>query len=102
MSPTLRLMSRLTAALVRWRRRHAERRQRLRAMAMLDTLTDRELKDIGVSRSEIHWLVNHGRQILPASVRGRARQDLPAIPGAARPHVTCEPPRGAKERSRAA
>jgi uncharacterized protein YjiS (DUF1127 family) len=69
MSPTPRLTSRLTAAFVSWQRRHAERRQRLRAMAMLATLTDRELRDIGVSRSEIPWLVNHGREVLPASVR---------------------------------
>jgi uncharacterized protein YjiS (DUF1127 family) len=101
MSPTLFRTSRLTAALVRWRRTRTDRRQRLRAMAMLGTLTDRELRDIGVSRSEIHWLVNHGREVLPASVRGRARQDLPPNPVPAR-HVTCERPRGAKESSRAA
>ena len=51
------------AALVRWRRARAVRRQRLRAMAQLGALSDLELKDIGVYRSEIQWVVNHGRHV---------------------------------------
>jgi uncharacterized protein YjiS (DUF1127 family) len=51
----------VVAALVRWRRAHAERSQRRRAMAQLAAFTDLELKDIGVRRSEIYWAVNHGR-----------------------------------------
>ena len=49
------------AALGRWWRAHADRRRRRRAMAQLETLSDRTLKDIGVNRSAIYWAVNHGR-----------------------------------------
>ena len=55
----------VVAALVRWRRAHAERSQRRRAMAQLAAFTDLELKDIGVRRSEIYWVVNHGRYAPP-------------------------------------
>jgi uncharacterized protein YjiS (DUF1127 family) len=51
------------AALVRWWRAHADRRQRLRAMGALAAMSDRQLKDIGVHRSEIYWAVNHGRRV---------------------------------------
>jgi len=50
----------LVAALVRWRQARAVGRQRRRAMAQLEGLTDLELRDIGVSRSAIYWVVNHG------------------------------------------
>ncbi len=59
----------LLAALVRWRRAHAERRQRRRAMVQLGAFSDLELKDIGVYRSEIQWVVSHGRRV---NARGRA------------------------------
>jgi uncharacterized protein YjiS (DUF1127 family) len=49
-----------TDIVVRWRA-HVERRQRLSAMAQLQGLDDFELKDIGLSRSEIPWVVRHGR-----------------------------------------
>jgi uncharacterized protein YjiS (DUF1127 family) len=44
----------------RWRV-YAEHRRQYRAMAQLQTLSDRSLKDIGVPRSEIPWLAQHGR-----------------------------------------
>jgi uncharacterized protein YjiS (DUF1127 family) len=100
--PALFRASRLITALARWWRVHADRRRQLRAMAMLGAMPDHALKDIGVSRSEIYWAVSHGRQVLPASARGRARQDLPASPATARPHTAGAPPRRAKEFSRAA
>jgi uncharacterized protein YjiS (DUF1127 family) len=55
----------VVAALGRWWRARADRRQRLRAMARLETLSDRTLKDIGVNRSAIYWAVNHGRHAPP-------------------------------------
>ena len=62
--PAIRhLAIQVVAALVRWRRVHAKRRQRLRAMVELGSLSDLELEDIGVYRSEIHWVVNHGRYV---------------------------------------
>ena len=48
----------------RWRL-YAERRRRYRAMAQLQVLSDRSLKDIGLSRSEIDWVANHGRYAPP-------------------------------------
>ena len=44
----------------RWRI-YTERRRQSRAMAQLQTLSDRSLKDIGVPRSHIHWVTRHGR-----------------------------------------
>jgi len=51
------------AAASRWWRAYAERRQRRQDMAELLGLSDRELKDIGVRRSEIYWVVHHGREL---------------------------------------
>jgi uncharacterized protein YjiS (DUF1127 family) len=44
-------------------RAYAARRRYRLAMAELNALSDRDLKDIGVRRSEIHWAVQHGRTI---------------------------------------
>lgn len=44
----------------RWRI-YTERRRQYRAMAQLQLLSDRSLKDIGVPRSEIPWLAQNGR-----------------------------------------
>jgi uncharacterized protein YjiS (DUF1127 family) len=49
-----------TRARRRWRL-HIARRQEHHAIAQLQLLSDRSLKDIGVARSEIHWLARHGR-----------------------------------------
>jgi uncharacterized protein YjiS (DUF1127 family) len=61
----------VVAALVRWWRAQADRRQRRRAMAQLGALSDLALKDIGVRRSEIYWVVTHGRHDPPARALGR-------------------------------
>jgi uncharacterized protein YjiS (DUF1127 family) len=67
--PAIRhLAIQVVAALVRWRQTHAKRRQHLRAMAELGAFSDLELKDIGVYRSEIQWVVNHGRHATPVSM----------------------------------
>ena len=44
----------------RWRV-YIERRRHYRAMAQLQILSDRSLKDIGVPRSQIPWMAQHGR-----------------------------------------
>lgn len=67
----------VVAALGRWWRARADRRQRMRAMAQLETLSDRTLKDIGVHRSAIYWAVNHGRHAPPTSVLGKRRPGRP-------------------------
>jgi uncharacterized protein YjiS (DUF1127 family) len=57
----------------RWRI-YTERRRQHRAMAQLQTLSDRSLKDIGVPRSEIRWLARHGcyeRHTRPVAPLGR-------------------------------
>ena len=56
------------AATAGWWRAHAERRQLRQAMAELHGFSDRELKDLGVRRSEIFWVVHHGRVDPPAHV----------------------------------
>jgi len=52
----------LAAAGKRWRA-HTIRRTRIVAIRELHTLDDHMLKDIGVSRSEIDWVVVHGRDV---------------------------------------
>ncbi len=47
---------------VQWQwRLFAQARRQRRARAQLHRLSDRSLKDIGVPRSEIHWITRHGR-----------------------------------------
>ena len=48
----------------RWRV-YTEHRRQYRAIAQLQILSDRSLKDIGVARSEIQWLAQHGRDERP-------------------------------------
>ena len=55
----------LTVRLRRQWRLYAARRRRYRTMAQLQVLSDRALKDIGLSRSEIDWVANHGRYAPP-------------------------------------
>jgi uncharacterized protein YjiS (DUF1127 family) len=51
------------SAIARLGRAFADRRRHGRQMAELQGLTDYELKDIGLRRSEIYWVVHHGRDI---------------------------------------
>jgi uncharacterized protein YjiS (DUF1127 family) len=50
-------------AFTRLGRAYADRRRCARQMAELEALGDRELKDMGVRRSEIYWVVHHGREV---------------------------------------
>jgi uncharacterized protein YjiS (DUF1127 family) len=45
----------------KWWRAHTIRRARIAAVRELHALDERTLRDIGVSRSEIEWVVVHGR-----------------------------------------
>ena len=65
-----RVSIRFASTLVRCWQAHAERRQRLQAMTDLEALSDRQLKDIGVARSEISWITRHGRYVPRARPTG--------------------------------
>ena len=68
-----------TNLIVRWRA-WAERRQQLRAMAQLQGCSDYELKDLGVSRSEIPWVARHGRYEPPLRAVETDRPAAVAVP----------------------
>src|SRR5262249_44501564 len=53
----------VTAAAGKWWRADTIRRAHLAAVSELHALDDRTLRDIGVSRSEIKWVVLHGREM---------------------------------------
>ena len=75
-----RALIRLATELVlRWRA-YTERRERLRAMAQLQGFSDYDLQDIGVSRSEIPWVVDHGRYEPPVRASETARSAVVAVP----------------------
>ena len=67
------------AAAGKWWRAHTIRRARIAAIRELHALDDRTLRDIGVSRSEIEWVVVYGRDApaywaSPARDRGSAKE----------------------------
>ena len=51
----------VVAATGKWWRAYTIRRARMAAIRELHTFDDRTLRDIGVGRSEIEWVVVHGR-----------------------------------------
>jgi len=65
LAPSLRAGAAVAAG---WWRAYAEERRRRQAMAELHGFSDRELKDLGVRRSEIFWVVHHGRVEPPRHV----------------------------------
>jgi uncharacterized protein YjiS (DUF1127 family) len=91
----LQLASHPVAALARWQRNQ-------RAMAALAAMSDRNLKDLGVHRSDIYWAVNYGRQDRPGSVRGKGGSERGPNPISARPQTTCGRPQAVKVTGRAA
>ena len=72
---------RASAAATAWWRAYCDRRRRRMAIAELQALSDRELNDIGVRRSEIYWVVHHG----PEDRRARAKSPPAPRP---RPHAS--------------
>src|SRR5262249_15212616 len=62
--PIIRALAKaVIAAAGKWWRAHTIRRARIAAIRELHALDDRMLKDIGLSRSEIEWVVVHGRDV---------------------------------------
>jgi uncharacterized protein YjiS (DUF1127 family) len=73
------------AAAGKWWRAHTIRRARIAAIRELHALDDRTLRDIGVSRSEIEWVVVYGRDApaywaSPAPGRGSAKEEFVGQP----------------------
>jgi uncharacterized protein YjiS (DUF1127 family) len=97
-----RLATRLAVALIRHCQALAPRWQRVRAAAELGAMSDRELKDLGIDRSSIDWVVAHGRNDRPASPVGSARPVLVQNAVSARPPATSELSDAAKQKRRAA
>jgi uncharacterized protein YjiS (DUF1127 family) len=97
-----RLAMRLAAALIRYCHILAVRWQRMRAAAELGAMSDRELKDLGVDRSSIDWVVAHGRGDRPSSALGSTRPVLVQNPVSARPPATSALSDAAKQKRRAA
>jgi uncharacterized protein YjiS (DUF1127 family) len=89
------------AAVARLGRAYADRRRYGRQMAELNALSDYELKDIGLRRSEIYWVVHHGREIPDARAPEQRHRIIRRDPIA----TTGKPPdlkRRAKDRPAAA
>jgi uncharacterized protein YjiS (DUF1127 family) len=73
------------AAAGKWWRAHTIRRARIAAIRELHALDDRTLRDIGVSRAEIEWVVVYGRDAppywaSPAPGRGSAKEEFVGQP----------------------
>ena len=73
------------AAAGKWWRAHTIRRARIAAIRELHALDDRTLRDIGVSRSEIEWVVVYGRDapaywVSPVPGRGSAKEEFVGQP----------------------
>jgi uncharacterized protein YjiS (DUF1127 family) len=96
------LAMRLIAAVVRGCRAYIQRRQLMRAAAELGGMTDRELKDIGVHRSAIDWVVTHGRDGQPASAASIGRPVLLRNAAPAKPAKTSALSEAATQKRRAA
>jgi len=64
MAAIIRVLAKaVIAATGKWWRAYTIRRARIAAIRELHTLDDHMLKDIGLSRSEIDWMLVHGRDV---------------------------------------
>jgi uncharacterized protein YjiS (DUF1127 family) len=66
----------------KWWRAYALWRERKAAARELHALDDRTLKDLGVSRSEIEWVVRgpHATRLRDATIAAKHRRPRPATP----------------------
>lgn len=84
--PIIRALAKaVIAAAGKWWRAHTIRRAHIAAIRALHALDDRTLGDIGVSRSEIEWVVVYGRDApaywaSPAPGRGSAKEGFVGQP----------------------
>jgi uncharacterized protein YjiS (DUF1127 family) len=79
----IRVLARaVIAAAGKWWRAYALWRERKAAARELHALDDRTLKDIGVSRSEIEWVVRgpHATRLRDATITAKHRRPRPATP----------------------
>ena len=76
---THRCAARTAALVAGWWRAYECQRQRRADIAALHAFSDLELKDIGVRRAEISWVVDHGRE-LPGRRSGLDGASRPASP----------------------
>ena len=80
----------LAKAFVRLGAAYVDQRRYGRQIAELQAFSDHELKDIGVRRSEIYWVVHHGRELPDLRVPAKPRLTVHADP------VTVSAPRPVK------
>ena len=70
----------LAKALVRLGAAYVDQRRYGRQIAELQALSDYELKDIGIRRSEIYWVVHHGRELPDLRAPAKPRLTVHADP----------------------
>jgi uncharacterized protein YjiS (DUF1127 family) len=83
------------AAVARSAATYARERRCRQGIAELQSLTDRDLKDIGVRRSEIYWVVHHGRERPDLRVQEKPRPIVMAGPAAKPVRTVAQPKRPA-------
>lgn len=93
---------RFVATIGRCWRPYAEWRQRQRDIAALHALSDYALKDIGLRRSEIYWVSQHGRNERSTNASGNVPMTGRRDRTSASPQKTSGLPDGAKKNRRAA
>jgi len=83
----------LAKALVRLGAAYVDQRRYGRQIAELQALSDYELKDMGIRRSEIYWVVHHGRELPELRAPAKPRLAVHADPVTAPAHRPVRPKR---------